>query len=260
MAPSPPLILLPPSEGKAPGGDGPPVDWHGGRFGALGDARLEVRNAVRRHLSRADAAGRMLGVRGAHLERALAEWRHLDEAPTMPAGARYTGVVWGALGLHSLPPGVRRRASSRIVVPSGLWGLVGASDAMPAYRLKMGARVAPLGLLAAWWRARVSEALRGAARGRYVLDLLPQEHRAAIDPAVLPAGRYVRVDIVDDGPGGGRAVGHAGKALKGALARALIEGDARTADDVASAAVDGLVLAAVEHGDTTQVVFRRDGG
>ena len=40
----------------------------------------------------------------------------------------------------------------------------------------------------------------------------------------------------------------------------LIEGDARTADDVASAAVDGLVLAAVEHGDTTQVVFRRDGG
>lgn len=260
MAPLPPLILLPPSEGKAPGGDGPPLDWHGGRFGALGDARLEVREAVRHHMAQQGTAGRLLGVRGAHLERALAEWRHLDHAPTLPADARYTGVVWGALGLQSLAPGVRRRASSRIVVPSGLWGLVGASDAIPAYRLKMGARVAPLGLLAAWWRPRVSDALRGAARGRYVLDLLPQEHRAAIDPAVLPAGRYVRVDIVDDGPGGRRAVGHAGKALKGALARALIEGDARTADDVASAAVDGLVLAAVEHGDATQVVFRRDGG
>ncbi len=260
MAPLPPLILLPPSEGKAPGGDGPPLDWHGGRFGALGDARLEVREAVRHHLAQQGTAGRLLGVRGAHLERALAEWRHLDHAPTLPADARYTGVVWGALGLQSLAPGVRRRASSRIVVPSGLWGLVGASDAIPAYRLKMGARVAPLGLLAAWWRPRVSDALRGAGRGRYVVDLLPEEHRAAIDPAVLPAGRYVRVDIVDDGPGGRRAVGHVGKALKGALARALIEGDARTADDVASAAADGLVLAAVEHGDTTQVVFRRDGG
>ena len=260
MTPSPPLILLPPSEGKAPGGDGPPVDWHGGRFGALGDARLEVREAVRRHLAQQGTAGRVLGVGGAHLERALAEWGHLDHAPTVPAGGRYTGVVWGALGLQSLATGARRRASSRIVVPSGLWGLVGASDSIPAYRLKMGARVAPLGLLAAWWRPRVSDALRGAARGRYVFDLLPQEHRAAIDPAVLPAGRYVRVDIVDDGPGGRRAIGHAGKALKGALARTLIEGDARTADDVAAAAVDGLVLATVETGDTTRVVFRRDGG
>ena len=47
---------------------------------------------------------------------------------------------------------------------------------------------------------------------------------------------------------------------KGALARALIEGDARTADDVASAVVNGLALAAVEHGDVARVVFRRDGG
>ncbi len=260
MATATPLILLPPSEGKAAGGDGPPVDWRGGRFSVLGDARREVRDAVRHHLSRPDTAGRLLGVRGAHLERALAEWGHLDDAPTMPAAGRYTGVVWGALGLQSLPPGIRRRALSRIVVPSGLWGLVGASDFIPAYRLKMGARVPPLGPLAMWWRPRVSDALRRAARGRYVLDLLPQEHRAAIGPAALPAGRLVQVDIVDDGPGGRRAVGHAGKALKGALARALIEGDARTADDVASAVVPGLALAAVEHGDVARVVFRRDGG
>ncbi|MGB1804146.1 MAG: hypothetical protein ACPHQB_08475, partial [Miltoncostaeaceae bacterium] len=113
MAPLPPLILLPPSEGKAPGGDGPPVDWYSGRFGALGDARLEVREAVRRHLAQQGTAERVLGVRGAHLERALAEWGHLDHASTMPAGGRYTGVVWGALGLPSLAPGIRRRASSR---------------------------------------------------------------------------------------------------------------------------------------------------
>ena len=156
MATATPLILLPPSEGKAAGGDGPPVDWRGGRFSVLGDARREVRDAVRHHLSRPDTAGRLLGVRGAHLERALAEWGHLDDAPTMPAAGRYTGVVWGALGLQSLPPGIRRRALSRIVVPSGLWGLVGASDAIPAYRLKMGARVPPLGLLAAWWRPRAA--------------------------------------------------------------------------------------------------------
>lgn len=258
MPPAAPVILLPPSEGKAGGGTGPPVEWSGGAFGALGGARLQVRDAVRRALRSRAVREKVLGVRGDHLQRALDEWRDLDDAPTLPAAQRYAGVVWGGLDLPSLTPAARRRAMSRIVVPSGLWGLVAAGDSIPAYRLKMGARVGRLGLLSSWWRPAVSEALATRARRGTVIDLLPQEHAAAIDPTVLRAGALVRVEIVEDGPAGRRSVGHAGKQVKGRLARAIVELDARTADDIAMMTVDGLSLVSAEHGDRPVVTFRRD--
>jgi len=256
MASATPVVLLPPSEGKAEGGGGAPVDWSSGAFGHLAAERTAVRDAVLRAL-RAGGAQKLLGVRGPHLERAVDEWRHIDTAPTTPAALRYSGVVWDGLALPALPAAARRRAMSRIVVPSGLWGLIGAADLIPAYRLKMAARLDGMGALAAWWRPAISRALAARAGRGAVIDLLPLEHRAAIDPAALPPGRLVRVDIVDDGPGGRRSVGHAGKQVKGRLARAVMEHDARTADDVAAVRVEGLSPASVEHGDITQVTFLR---
>jgi len=254
-----PVILLPPSEGKAVGGGAPAAEFAAGRFGvALGDARREVRDAVRRVLGDDAAASALLGVRGAHLERALDEWRCLDDAPTLPVVERYSGVVWGAIGIDDLPAAARRRLMTRVLVPSGLWGLVAADDRIPAYRLKMGARVPPLGLLAAWWRPLVTQALVARAGRGAVIDLLPQEHAAAIDGSALRPGAHVRVDIVDDGPAGRRSVGHAGKSLKGALARAILLNDARTAADVAALGVPGLGPGRVEH-DGAAVVFTRSG-
>ena len=144
-----------------------------------------------------------------------------------------------------------------MVVPSGLWGLVGAGDAIPAYRLKMGARVGSLGLLSRWWQPRVSPALAVRAGRGAVIDLLPQEHAAAIDPSALRRGALVRVEIVVDGPAGRRSVGHAGKAVKGRLARAILEADARTADGVAELRVDGLTAPVIDRGDITTITFGR---
>lgn len=257
MAAPLPVILLPPSEGKAPGGSGDPVDWAAGGFGQLAPMRMQVRDAVRRVVRRRADAQALLGVTGPHLDRALEEWRDIDQAPTLPAADRYSGVVWGALDLASLPAAARRRGMQRIVVPSGLWGLVGAADAIPAYRLKMGARVGALGRLSAWWQPAVSQALASRARRGAVMDLLPNEHAAAIDVAALRPESVVRVEIVDDGPAGRRAVGHAGKSLKGLLARAVLVEDARTAADVADLRVDGLERVAVDAGRVTTVTFAR---
>jgi uncharacterized protein len=255
----PPVILLPPSEGKAEGGSGPPIAWDSGRFGALGADRRAVRDGVRRMLRRRADAERLLGVRGPHLERALAEWRDLDHAPTAPVVTRYAGVVWAALDVPGMDAAARRRAMGRLVVPSGLWGLVDARDAIPPYRLKMAARVWALGHLAAWWRPRVSPLLRTRAGRGMIIDLLPREHAVAIDAAALRPGALVRVDIVEDGPAGRRSVGHAGKSLKGRLARALIVEDVRTVPDLTDLRVEGLVPAGVAHDDgMVRVTFRRD--
>jgi cytoplasmic iron level regulating protein YaaA (DUF328/UPF0246 family) len=205
-----------------------------------------VRNAVRRALRDApDRGARLLGVRGPHLERARAEWRELDRAATLPAWRRYRGVVWEALAPETLQGADLDALRERVHVASGLWGVLAADDPIPPYRLKMAARVEPMGALARFWRAPVTRALAERAGDGWIVDLLPGEHAAAIDPGALGAARLCRVELVTEGPSGiRRAAGHAGKHAKGTLARAIIESGARTPREVA--ALSGPGLRAVE--------------
>lgn len=162
---------------------------------------------------------RMLGVRGPALDRGQVANRTVIGAPTLPAWRRYTGVVWNALDPGTIGATNRRR----IIVVSGLLGLVRADDPVPDYRLKMSASLPPLGKLSTWWRDELSAALvttvkRGRPR-RTVIDLLPLEHRAALDPDALAEVGAQRVDLRT---ADGKAGGHWGKAAKGELARALL--------------------------------------
>ncbi|MGD9573237.1 MAG: YaaA family protein [Thermoleophilia bacterium] len=237
------VVLLPPSEGKAPGGAGAPWETAPTAFPGLAGDRATVRDAVRAVLAAGEGeAAALLGARGPHLARALDEWDALDEAGTLPAAERYTGVVWGALDPGGLSPAARRRLRSWVLVPSGLWGLAAAGDPLPAYRLSMGARVPPLGGLAAWWRPRVTPLVAARAGSGWIIDMLPAAHRAAIDPDALGPARLLRIDLMTGGAGGPRAMGHGGKAMKGALARALLEAGARDPASVARLDVPGLRL------------------
>ena len=190
-----PVILLPPSEGKAPGGRGAP--WAPGRSAlpALDEARGRVLDALA-------AAGEDLG-----------------KARTLPAIRRYTGVLYQELDWASLPPEARRLGNRTVLIASGLWGLSAPGDPLPAYRLKMGASLPPLGKLSSWWRPHLTAALAEHLAGRLVWDLLPGEHAAAWSPEAVPLRRRVTVRFVD---AEGRTVSHWNKLLKGALVRHLL--------------------------------------
>jgi hypothetical protein len=208
------MLLLPPSEGKAEGGNRRRARWapDTGSFGStLGERRAEIVEALAR-LGGGDE--RLLGVRGDHLLRAQSANTSLVGAATLPAWQRYTGVVWDHLDPSTLPAA----AVKQIVVVSGLLGLVRGDDPAPDYRLKMGANLAPLGKLSTWWRATLSAELDRAARRRFVVDLLPQEHRAAL---VLDDVDGVSLTLVDPT---GKPGGHFAKAAKGELARAILTG------------------------------------
>jgi len=201
-------ILVPPSEGKAPGGRGAPWAPGTGVLPALDARRATVLAAL-------DG-----GVAG---------------APTRPAIERYTGVLYRELDWPTLPAAAKRRGTATLLVVSGLWGVVAPRDPVPHYKLKMSAALPGLGRLATWWRPALTEALADRLRGRLVWDLLPNEHRAAWDPAAVPMRRHLRVRVVD---ADGRTVGHWNKLVKGALVRRLLtEG----ADD--PSALDGWVHA-----------------
>ena len=188
-------ILLPPSEGKAPGGRGRP--WRAGRSAlpALDDARSTVLDAL---------AARGDDVRGASTRLAI---------------DRYTGVLYQHLDWASLPSSAKALGTRTMLIASGLWGLSSPRDPLPYYRLKMGASLPPLGKLSTWWRPHLTGALTERLAGRVVWDLLPNEHAAAWTPAEVPARRRVTVRFVD---AQGRTVSHWNKLLKGALVRHLL--------------------------------------
>ena len=59
----------------------------------------------------------------------------------MPAIDRYTGVLFDALDAPSLDADAREFARETVVVHSALFGLVGALDEIPAYRLSHDSRL-----------------------------------------------------------------------------------------------------------------------
>ena len=206
------MLLLPPSEGKAEEGSRRRAPWtpEAGSFGArLGDRRAAVVDAL---LTVRGGDEKLLGVRGEHLLRAQSANSSLIGAATLPAWRRYTGVVWDHLDPATLTPAAHRQ----IVVVSGLLGFVRGDDPVPDYRLKMGANLRPLGKLSTWWRDALTVELERIARRRFVVDLLPQEHRAAL---VLGGVDGVALTLVDPT---GKPGGHFAKAAKGALARAIL--------------------------------------
>jgi cytoplasmic iron level regulating protein YaaA (DUF328/UPF0246 family) len=190
------VILVPPSEGKATGGGGPP--WS---TGTMADGGLD------RH--------RQVVLRAARAAGAVARG-----APTTAAIERYTGVLYGELDWPSLSAAARRRGAEQLRTVSGLWGLVAPHDPIPAYRLKMSASLPDLGRLATWWRPRLAPVLAARTAGATVWDLLPIEHAAAMQWDACAPGQRVTFRFVE---ADGRTVNHWNKLLKGAVVRWILE-------------------------------------
>lgn len=223
----PPLILLPPSEGKSVGGRGASWSADSDSFGELDDDRARVMAALQRAM-RSSAANRqkLLGVKGDALAAATAANLAVTDSATRPAIERYTGVLYDALDYAGLPAAQRRRADDQIVIASGLFGLVTPCSPIPDYKLKMGATLPRLGRLSTFWKPKLTASLTPLVEDRVVWDLLPNEHAAAWSPATTaPSARYSVRFLDDVGSGTERrliTVSHWNKLLKGALVRYVL--------------------------------------
>lgn len=243
------LLLLPPSEGKATGGRGAPLDLSRLAHPALSPVRSRLVTALEAAAAQ-DLPGLATAL-GCSVDEAGKDL-HLTTSGTLPALRRYTGVVYEALSYATLSPAGRRRAHSSLRVASALFGLLAPTDRIPAYRLSGGTSLPGVGSLAAAWRP-VLEPEIAAHRG-LVVDLRSGPYAAL---ARVPSAVSVRVLRETDGVRA--AVSHDNKYTKGLLARELCELGARTVADVAEAGasvadvveVDGRRVDLVLHGLAT---------
>jgi uncharacterized protein len=111
-----------------------------------------------------------------------------DHRLILPAATRYSGVVWEHLDPSTLGP----EHLERVIVPTALLGATLATDPVPDHRLTFTASRAGLGRLDRWWRPELTKALVEHVAGRTVVEMLPGEHLAALDLAVLEE----RVEVV----------------------------------------------------------------
>ena len=230
------LVLLPPSESKnPPPRRGAPLDLDSLSFPELTATRARVLDALVATSARPDALVRLMA--GASVVDEVERNIRLRSVPTRPALEVYSGVLYDALGYAALSSTARRRAASRVVVVSGLWGALRPRDRIPAYRLNICAHLIGMSALEPAWREVLGPVLADAAGPcGLVVDCRSSRYVAAGMPTGL-GDRTVAVRVV--GPQG-RVVSHMAKRTRGLVVRHVLESgaDPRTPAGLAEALAD----------------------
>lgn len=203
------LIILPPSETKAHGGSGAPLDWDALSFPELTPVRREI--AAELAALDVDEALKVLKI-SEKLRGEAESNRVLESSPTMPALERFTGVLYDALKAPSLDADAREF----LAVGDALFGLVRADDLIPHYRLSGGTKLGGRTLKSRWGSA-ISDELRALAREQLIIDMRSGTYQQL---GKLKEAATVRVESVQE-DGSRKVVSHFNKHYKGELARVL---------------------------------------
>lgn len=210
-------VLLPPSETKRTGGAGRLALEQLAHAPLLGHTRAQVLVALETLSADEASATKALGLG----TKSRDERRHnlvLETSGVMPAAERYTGVLYDALHAESLDPHARAWLAEHVFIQSALFGLIGAADEIPAYRVSAGSRLHVDGVpLKRQWQS-AHDGIEWPSPG-WILDLRSKDY-ASLAP--LPPERGSSLLIAQRGEDGiARALNHFNKAAKGDLVRRL---------------------------------------
>jgi cytoplasmic iron level regulating protein YaaA (DUF328/UPF0246 family) len=213
------LVLLPPSETKRSGGDeGTRLDYAALSWPELTPQRRAAVEGLRRlsrNLAAATGALRLGGTQAAEIARN----RVILTSPTMAAIDRYDGVLYEALDATTLSGDQRAFAGRHLAIASAAFGLTGALDPIPAYRLSHDSRL-PGVSLGRLWREPLAAVL--ASTEGLLLDLRSEAYATLGPLPKRPDAVFVRV-VSEDDAGRRRALNHFNKTGKGAFTRRLLE-------------------------------------
>ena len=222
--------MLPPSETKRAGGDGPAMELALLGSGELNPLRETLVGELVDLAADPEICRRALGISAAQ-DAEIGRNAALRTSATMPAIHRYTGVLYDALDFGSLRTAEADRARSRLAIGSALFGLLRAGDPIPAYRFSAGSKLPGRPGLAARWRPLLEPVLADLAVGDLIVDL---RSGAYVGLGRIPGA--IAVDVVSQLPDDRRTVvTHFNKSHKGRLARVLATAKSEPGDAAAVA-------------------------
>ena len=145
----------------------------------------------------------------------------LRSAPAIPVAEVYTGVLYEALDIATLPPDARRFVNRTVVISSALWGALRLGDRIPPYRCSISVTLPGVGGLAAWWRQHLPAAMAAAAGRQLVVDLRSGSYATMWTPTGRVAAVRVLHERMVDGVLTRSVLSHFNKATKGRIVRDL---------------------------------------
>src|ERR1700759_4843679 len=210
------LILLPPSEGKTAPTSGAPVKLKALVYAdALTESRRKLLGALAALAELPlERAVSMLAVSAGQAGEVAVD-AELSSAPAGPAAEVYTGVLDDRLRR----PGPPERSQGRVLIASALWGVVRPTDQIPYYRFSAKARLDGIGGLAAFLSPAFTAALPDK-EGTLVVAMRSGAYSAPWKPK---RADLVAVRAFSEVRGKRKPVSHRAKAVRGEVARALLE-------------------------------------
>ena len=218
------LFLLPPSEGKTAPSEGPVYNPKDTRFPKLTTQRNKlIRSLIKLSKGKANVALDVLGLTPGQLD-LLDVNKQLLSSKCAPAFEVYTGVLYSELAPASLTPEQLSRLDASVWIASALFGFVGFSDLIPAYRMSGDVTLPEIGSMTMFWKQDLGAMLETVPgpivdfrSGTYVkLGPLSKDVSArTVVPRVLQR--------MPDGPP--KLITHFNKATKGRLMRAYALAD-----------------------------------
>ncbi len=243
-------ILLAPSEGKRPGGEG---TFDPCRL--LFDPLCPLRNHLLeeyRTLIRSGNSQTLQRLFGLKKAGEITRYRSLDpsESPVLPAVERYSGVAYDYLDYASLPEEARNYVRERTVIFSNLFGPVLAGDPLPDYRLTQGAALGET-RPEVEYRKAASPLLDHYLEGKEILDL-----RAGFyDKFYKPSFPYTTLKFLKNG----KVVSHWAKAYRGLVLRHMALNGVENLEAFLALPIPGLALEEIREGKLRrEVIYRID--
>lgn len=212
------IFLLPPSESKETGGTSSKIALS---FSSLDATRSSIRKTLI-ELSKNPSAAAVALKLGPKQVGELQVNLDLAKPKIMPAIDRYTGVLYDALKLDGLSSLQLKRAKASVYIQSSLFGLIGALDEIPNYRLSAGSKLPGVNLRSAWSKAHAQ--VWEQFQGHTVIDL---RSRAYVKLSEIPQSiNSFEVEVVsEDSRGVRKALNHFNKQAKGSFVRACLSVD-----------------------------------
>lgn len=177
-----------------------------------------------------------------------------------PAVQCFAGDTYQGLDVRSMPAPALDWAAGHLRILSGLYGLLRPFDAIQAYRLEMGSRLAnPRGAdLYAFWGDQIARALNDQARetgAKALLNCASIEYFGAVDRATLTLPVITPI-FLEERDGEAKTVSFWAKRARGAMARFACEQQITNPADLRGFDLGGYRFLA-DKSSEAQMVFTR---